>query len=229
MENSFGEKLTKLNQDIKSHLKHSSEKFKLVIVTKSQENREISEVIKLGYKVFGENYVDEALKKMEHFKKYDIEWHFIGRVQSNKIKKICKHFDWVQTICSEKHAIMLDNECQKIKKNMNICIQINIDNESSKSGIKVDNLNNFIVKIAELKNIKIRGLMAIPSKPNILKEKTDSYNILKLAFEKFNNEMKNFDTLSIGMSNDYIYALQNGSTMLRIGQYIFGERKKDER
>ena len=67
--------------------------------------------------------------------------------------------------------------------------------------------------------------MAIPSKANILKEKTDSYNILKLAFEKFNNEMKNFDTLSIGMSNDYIYALQNGSTMLRIGQYIFGERK----
>ena len=71
MENSFGEKLIKLNQDIKSHLKHSSEKFKLVIVTKSQENREISEVIKLGYKVFGENYVDEALKKMEHFKNYD--------------------------------------------------------------------------------------------------------------------------------------------------------------
>ena len=224
MENSFGEKLTKLNQDIKSHLKHSSEKFKLVIVTKSQENREISEVIKLGYKVFGENYVDEALKKMEHFKNYDIEWHFIGRVQSNKIKKICKHFDWVQTICSEKHAVMLDDECQKIKKNMNICVQINIDNEQSKSGIQIDNLNDFIKNISNLKNIVIRGLMAIPSKANILKDKTDSYTILRLAFEKLNTDMKNFDTLSIGMSNDFKIALQHGSNMLRIGQHIFGKR-----
>ena len=224
MENSFGEKLIKLNQDIKSHLKHSSEKFKLVIVTKSQENREISEVIKLGYKVFGENYVDEALKKMEHFKNYDIEWHFIGRVQSNKIKKICKHFDWVQTICSEKHAIMLDDECQKIKKNMNICVQINIDNEQLKSGIQIDNLNDFIKNISNLKNIVIRGLMAIPSKTNILKDKVDSYTILRLAFEKLNTEMKNFDTLSIGMSNDFKIALQHGSNMLRIGQHIFGKR-----
>ena len=188
-------------------------------------DKEISEIIKLGHKVFAENYVEEAIKKIDHFKKKDLEWHFIGRIQSNKVKKICKYFDWVQTICSERHATILDNECQKMNKNMNICIQINIDNEESKSGIQINNLNNFIKNISSLKNITIRGLMAIPSKTNILKEKEDSYTILRLAFEKLNTEMKDFDTLSIGMSNDYICALQNGSTMLRIGQYIFGERK----
>ncbi len=225
MEKNFSEKLKNLDQEIKSHLKHPYENFKLVIVTKKQDNKEISEIIKLGYRIFAENYVDESLSKIEYFKKKNLEWHFIGRIQSNKIKKICKYFDWVQTICSEKHAVILDNECQKINKNMNICIQINIDNEESKSGIQINELNSFIKNISKLKNLTIRGLMAIPSKTNILKEKQDSYTILRLAFEKLTAEMKNFDTLSIGMSNDYICALQNGSTMLRIGQYIFGERK----
>ena len=225
MDINFSEKLQNLNQEIKKHLKCPYENFKLIIVTKTQDNKEISEIIKLGHKVFAENYVEEAIKKIDHFKKKDLEWHFIGRIQSNKVKKICKYFDWVQTICSERHATILDNECQKMNKNMNICIQINIDNDESKSGIQINNLNNFIKNISSLKNITIRGLMAIPSKTNILKEKEDSYTILRLAFEKLNTEMKDFDTLSIGMSNDYICALQNGSTMLRIGQYIFGERK----
>ena len=225
MEKIFSEKLKNLDQEIKSHLKCPYKNFKLVIVTKTQNNKEISEIIKLGYRIFAENYVDEGLRKIEYFKKKNLEWHFIGRIQSNKIKKICKYFDWVQTICSEKHAVILDNECQKINKNMNICIQINIDNEESKSGIQINDLNSFVKNISKLKNLTIRGLMAIPSKTNILKEKEDSYTILRLAFEKLTTEMKNFDTLSIGMSNDYICALQNGSTMLRIGQYIFGERK----
>jgi pyridoxal phosphate enzyme (YggS family) len=224
MNDTYGKKLTFLNQDIKKYLKYPIERFKLVIVTKSQEKQKISKILNYGCKTFGENYVDEAIKKIEFFKENDIEWHFIGKIQSNKIKKLCKYFDWVQTVCSEEHAIKLNNECQKSNKCMNICIQINIDDEPTKSGINILDLDDFIMKIDKLKNISIRGLMAIPSKSNTLKECSDSYNILRLAFEKYKNENKVFDTLSLGMSNDYLIALKSGSTMLRIGQYIFGER-----
>ena len=159
-------------------------------------------------------------------KDHKAEWHFIGKIQSNKIKKLCKYFDWVQTICSQKHAIILNNECQKNDKLMNVCIQINLDNEASKSGINLSSLDEFLGGLDDLKYVLIRGLMAIPKKSNILKENQDSYNILRLAFEKHKKERENFDTLSIGMSGDYINALKNGSTMLRIGQHIFGVRKK---
>ncbi|MFT4516731.1 MAG: pyridoxal phosphate enzyme (YggS family) [Gammaproteobacteria bacterium] len=215
--------LSKIDSDIE---KISIDKTtKLIIVSKSQPISSIRELIKSGYHIYGENYLDEAIKKIEEIDDNNLEWHFIGRIQSNKIKKIAKYFNWVQTISSEKHARLLNEECQKLEKKLNICVQINIDNEESKAGIMINEIDEFLNNISKYEYLSLRGIMAIPSKLNALKENVNSYNILKLKYDKLSNKYKNIDTLSLGMSNDYKLALSKGSNMIRIGSLIFGERK----
>jgi len=215
--------LSKIDSDIE---KISIDKTtKLIIVSKSQPISSIRELIKSGYHIYGENYLDEAIKKIEEIDDNNLEWHFIGRIQSNKIKKIAKYFNWVQTISSEKHARLLNEECQKLEKKLNICVQINIDNEESKAGIMINETDEFLNNISKYEYLSLRGIMAIPSKLNALKENVNSYNILKLKYDKLSNKYKNIDTLSLGMSNDYKLALSKGSNMIRIGSLIFGERK----
>ena len=215
--------LSKIDSDIE---KISIDKTtKLIIVSKSQPISSIRELIKSGYHIYGENYLDEAIKKIEEIDDNNLEWHFIGRIQSNKIKKIAKNFSWVQTVSSEKHARLLNEECQKLEKKLNICVQINIDNEESKAGIMINEIDEFLNNISKYEYLSLRGIMAIPSKLNALKENVNSYNILKLKYDKLSNKYKNIDTLSLGMSNDYKLALSKGSNMIRIGSLIFGERK----
>ena len=215
--------LSRINSDIKR--KSIDKTVRLIIVSKSQPISSIRELIKSGYHIYGENYLDEAIKKIEEIDNNNLEWHFIGRIQSNKIKKIAKYFNWVQTISSEKHARLLNEECQKLEKKLNICVQINIDNEESKAGIMINEIDEFLNNISKYEYLSLRGIMAIPSKLNALKENVNSYNILKLKYDKLSNKYKNIDTLSLGMSNDYKLALSKGSNMIRIGSLIFGERK----
>ena len=215
--------LSRINSDIES--KSIDKTARLIIVSKSQPISSIRELIKSGYHMYGENYLDEAIKKIEEIDNNNLEWHFIGRIQSNKIKKIVKYFNWVQTISSEKHARLLNEECQKLEKKLNICVQINIDNEESKAGIMINEIDEFLNNISKYEYLSLRGIMAIPSKLNALKENVNSYNILKLKYDKLSNKYKNIDTLSLGMSNDYKLALSKGSNMIRIGSLIFGERK----
>ena len=215
--------LSRINSDIE---RTSIDKtVRLIIVSKSQPISSIKELMKSGYHIYGENYLDEAIKKIEDIDNNNLEWHFIGRIQSNKIKKIVKYFNWVQTISSEKHARLLNEECQKLEKKLNICVQINIDNEESKAGIMINEIDEFLNNISKYEYLSLRGIMAIPSKLNALKENVNSYNILKLKYDKLSNKYKNIDTLSLGMSNDYKLALSKGSNMIRIGSLIFGERK----
>ena len=205
--------LSKIDSDIE---KTSIDKTaRLIIVSKSQPISSIRELIKSGYHMYGENYLDEAIKKIEEIDNNNLEWHFIGRIQSNKIKKIAKYFNWVQTISSEKHARLLNEECQKLEKKLNICVQINIDNEESKAGIMINEIDEFLNNISKYEYSKL----------NALKENVNSYNILKLKYDKLSNKYKNIDTLSLGMSNDYKLALSKGSNMIRIGSLIFGKRK----
>ena len=215
--------LSRINSDIER--KSIDKTARLIIVSKSQPISSIRELIKSGYHIYGENYLDEAIKKIEEIDNNNLEWHFIGRIQSNKIKKIVKYFNWVQTISSEKHARLLNEECQKLEKKLNICVQINIDNEESKAGIMINEIDEFLNNISKYEYLSLRGIMAIPSKLNALKENVNSYNILKLKYDKLSNKYKNIDTLSLGMSNDYKLALSKGSNMIRIGSLIFGERK----
>ena len=198
---------------------------KLVIVSKAQKVENIKKLIDMGHYIYGENYSEEAIKKITIINNDRVEWHYIGKIQSNKIRKISKYFDWVQTISSEKHAKILNDECNDISKTMNICVQVNIDNEDSKSGINISQIQDFYESIVKYKNLNIRGLMAIPSRVNALKANINSYNILESEFSKLKQKYKDIDTLSVGMSNDYQLALKYGANMIRIGSLIFGERK----
>ncbi len=224
MNDDFEKVLLEIKSVLNSYQKKDGKEKKLVIVSKSQITQNLQKVIGHNYLEFGENYVDEGIKKIEELNNKKLKWHFIGNIQSNKIKKIVKYFDWIQTLSSLKHARLIDNECIKQNKKINICIQINIDDEHSKGGIKVDEIGLFLNGIASYENLIIRGIMSIPSKSNTLKEKVNSYSILKLEYDKLANIYKSIDTLSLGMSDDYKVALDNGSNMIRIGTLIFGKR-----
>ncbi len=197
--------------------KDYKKKIKLVAVSKNQDYKKVLMLSKLGQRDFGENYVDEAYEKINSVSDSSIRWHFIGRIQSNKINKICNLFDWVQTISSEKHLNKINDACKTINKVMNICIQINIDHEDSKSGIQIEDYEKLSKKARALECVKLRGIMTIP-KVGI---STDD------AFAKMNTlyvKHDYLDTLSMGMSSDFLSAIENGANMLRIGQEIFGKR-----
>ena len=190
---------------------------KLITVSKNQSYEKIIELKRLGQNDFGENYVDEAYEKNIKISDTSISWHFIGKVQSNKIKKICTLFDWIHTVSSSQHAIKINDSCNTLNKTMNICIQINIDSEDSKNGIMLDEYDNLSSSIENLSNIKLRGIMAIPKAGN---DSTEAFSKMYKLYKKH----LNLDTLSMGMSSDFISAIENGSNMLRIGQEIFGKR-----
>tara|TARA_B100000035_G_scaffold286459_1_gene270804 strand:+ start:379 stop:1035 length:657 start_codon:yes stop_codon:yes gene_type:complete len=189
----------------------------LVVVSKKQSIEKIITLNDLGQIDFGENYVDEAEEKISGINTDRITWHFIGRIQSNKIKKICSLFGWVHTISSKKHLIKMNEICKSMNKIMNICIQINIDNDDNKAGIALENYENFIMNLHDLRHVRLRGIMTIPQNNS---SSQNSFSRMNDLFKK-NNEL---DTLSMGMSRDYISAIENGANMLRIGQGIFGER-----
>ena len=192
-------------------------KIRLVVVSKKQDPEKIVTLRKLGQKDFGENYVDEAYEKINSIADDSITWHFIGRIQSNKIKKICDLFSWVHTISSEKHLIKINETCMDINKVMNICVQINIDCEESKDGIYFEDFQQLSSHALELKYVKLRGIMAIPRAD---KPPDHSFSKMSSLYHKHNY----LDTLSMGMSSDFLTAIENDANMLRIGQEIFGKR-----
>ena len=195
----------------------NNRKICLMVVSKKQSIEKIIALNDLGQIDFGENYVEEAEGKINELDTDKITWHFIGRIQSNKIKKICSLFSWIHTISSKKHLIKVNEICKSMSKIMNICIQINIDNEDSKGGITLEDYENFIMNLYDLSHVRLRGIMTIPQ------NKSSSQN----SFSRMNDLYKRYndlDTLSMGMSGDYVSAIENGANMLRIGQGIFGER-----
>ena len=191
--------------------------IRLIVVSKTQNPEKIITLNNLGQTDFGENYVDEAHEKINFMKNSNITWHFIGKIQSNKIKMICNLFDWVHTISSEKHAKKINEISKSMNKVMNVCIQINIDNEQTKGGITLEEYDKFSSSLYGLQNIKLRGLMTIP-RSDIPSE--ESFARMYDLYKK--NDY--LDTLSMGMSSDFVTAIENGANMLRIGQEIFGKR-----
>tara|TARA_B100001287_G_scaffold273148_1_gene276055 strand:- start:1007 stop:1687 length:681 start_codon:yes stop_codon:yes gene_type:complete len=226
MNNTYLDNLAKISMDIKNASLKSGDNVKLVLVSKSQKKESIENIYRLGYRCFGENYLQEAREKIESLKSYDIEWHFIGRIQSNKIKEIVKLFDWIHTVSSKKHIEMIDRFSRKFKKNMNVCVQINIDGEETKSGLNLNQIDDFMSSSGDYNNIKMRGIMAIPSKANALEKKGQSYALLSEKFTELRAKFMNFDTLSLGMSNDYKLALAHNANLIRIGTLVFGARQK---
>ena len=219
--------LHKINQDIEENCKLSGRKTDEVILvgaSKAQTIDSIREAYESGLTHFGENYLQEAEEKIENLSK-DLVWHYIGSIQSRKAKRIAEIFDWVHTVDSLKVAMKLNDSRPKSRGFLNVCIQLNIDNEASKSGLDLKEIDSFIEQTRGLENLKIRGLMVIPRPREALREQREVFGMVKDIFLTLNEKRNNFDTLSMGMSSDYAAAIQEGATMLRIGTGIFGPRK----
>ena len=219
--------IQKINSEIKKNCELSGkdpEKLVLIGASKSQSVEKIQEAYEAGLKNFGENYLQEAESKIGKLSK-TIIWHFIGSVQSRKAKKIAEIFDWVHTLDSLKVARKLNDARPKSKGALNVCIQVNIDLEESKSGIHEKDLENFLEETLSLENIKVRGLMAIPRPRPTIEEQKEIFNKIEKRFASLSKKVIGFDTLSMGMSTDYGAAIQEGATMIRIGTGIFGPRK----
>ena len=193
----------------------------LLAVSKGQGVERISEAVAAGQKAFGENYVQEAVQKMQHLPA--LEWHLIGPLQSNKTRVAAERFDWVQTIASEKVARRLSESRPAHLAPLNILIQVNVSAEKSKSGVALHEARNLASVIAAMPRLRLRGLMAIPE-PGA---PCSRYQEVKKAFDSLKDDFA-FDTLSMGMSDDLDIALEEGATMVRIGTSIFGPRLKQQ-
>jgi pyridoxal phosphate enzyme (YggS family) len=221
----------KILQDIETCSK--SKKVKIVAVSKTKSSHEIIELYNLGQKDFAENYAQEAASKINFIntshKNIKITWHYIGKIQSNKIKLITKYFDWIQSIDNTSKAKKINIAAQDLDKKINILLQINLQADQAKNGIEnnIDTIFNIVENILPLANLNLKGLMCIL-------QQAENYNfdnnyqyfksladILNLINQKYNIDL---DTLSMGMSNDYQAAIAAGSNMIRIGTKLFGDR-----
>ena len=196
----------------------------LLAVSKSQSIEKIKIAVIRGQKLFGENYLQEALPKINSLQAYDLEWHFIGSVQTNKVRLIATNFAWVHSISSLKIAEQLDRYRASTLSPLNICIQINISEEISKSGVSLSDLPKFAFVVNQFDRLRLRGLMAIPANYGDFERQKRVFEKLKIAQRQLIEKGVLLDVLSIGMTHDFRAAIAAGSTMVRIGTGIFGSR-----
>ena len=195
----------------------------LLAVSKTKSAKDIAAAYQAGQRHFGESYCQEALKKQQELGAFDITWHFIGPVQSNKTKVLATHFAWVHSVDSLKIAKRLSEQRPIALPPLNICLQVNISGEKSKSGITLTELPQLCELVSELPNIKLRGVMAIPMPEEDFELQRQPYKTLYQAVAKLNNPELN--TYSFGMSGDLNAAIAEGATIVRIGTALFGARE----
>lgn len=195
----------------------SGQRVQLVAVSKTQSVQTIKQAHQAGQRHFGENYLQEALPKIKVLQDCEIIWHFIGAVQSNKTREVAQNFSWVHSIERFKIARRLSEQRPHNLSVLNICLQVNIDNSPTKSGVSVAVLPDLIKEVQVLPRIRLRGLMCMPDPQNV----QNSFKKIQQLFKQY----PTFDTLSMGTSADIDLALKYGTTMLRVGQGIFGVRK----
>ena len=226
-------------QKVRLGIKLACEKFgrdpdhvALLAVSKTKPVSMIESAIALGQTHFGENYLQDALTKIEEIKNQaklpKPIWHYIGAIQSNKTRPIAEHFDWVHTVSSHKIAKRLSDQRPSHMQPLNILLQVNIDAEPTKSGVKPEQLLELIQTILELPGIQLRGLMAIPAPASEFESQRAPFKALgdlkQQCIAELGSELQGFDQLSMGMTGDLEAAIAEGATWLRIGTAIFGER-----
>ena len=220
-------KIKKLNLEINEICRNFGKEVNEITIlaaSKSQSIEKIEEAFNGGIRNFGENYLQEAEPKIDSLNK-EVIWHFIGAIQTRKAKRIAEIFDWVHTVDSLKLAKKLNDSRPESQEPLKVCVQLNIDEEDSKAGIKVHELETFLSEVSGLKNLDVKGLMVIPKPRNSLEEQHSIFKEIKEIFDSLNQKGINMDTLSMGMSSDYGPAIKEGSTIVRIGTGIFGLRK----
>lgn len=197
---------------------------KLLAVSKKQSIEKILEAHKIGQKDFAENYVEEALPKIKLLKDYDIAWHFIGRIQTNKAKQISEHFSFVHSITRFIEAKKLNDYRPLHLPALNICLQVNVSGDENKQGLIFEEVFELANAVKKFPRLCLRGLMTILKDEKDYEKQYDWFMLLSNLFNELNQRGFNLDILSMGMSEDMQAAIAAGSTMVRIGRGIFGER-----
>ena len=216
--------------------KREPEDIQLLAVSKTFPAIAVEEAMHAGQTAFGENYVQEGVEKIQQLAKLRpwLEWHFIGPLQSNKTRDVAEHFDWVHSIDRLKIAERLSTQRGEFHEagDLQVCVQINVSEEESKSGLALDEVEALCNAIAKLPHLALRGLMAIPAPTDDVSQQHRAFAAIRECFvgikAKHSNDLGYdfFDTLSMGMSDDMEAAIAEGSTMVRIGCAIVGKRDK---
>ena len=196
----------------------------LLAVSKTKPAALIEAASAAGQRCFGENYAQEAVEKAEALKHLNLEWHFIGPIQSNKTRGLATHMDWIHTVERAKIARRLNDQRPDGMAPLNICLQVNISGEASKAGILPTEVLDLADAISVLPRLRLRGLMAIPAPSEGIDAQRKPFKALKDLWEELKNTFPELDTLSMGMSGDLEAAVLEGATIVRIGTDVFGAR-----
>lgn len=196
----------------------------LLAVSKTQPAEAVAALAELGQRAFGENYVQEAVAKIQALPGRELEWHLIGHLQSNKCRQAAEHFDWVQSIDRARLLEPLDRFRTDARAPLNLLIQVNIDAEAGKDGCTPAQVPALAAEIGRHRNLTLRGLMAIPEPSPDLPRRRASFGRMRRLFDELASQHPGIDTLSMGMSEDYLLAIEEGATMVRVGSALFGPR-----
>ena len=225
--------IAKSLQSLKGQITEAERRFgrrpgsvELLAVSKVHTAAAIREAYSAGQHAFGENYLQEALVKMHELVGLDLEWHFIGPIQSNKTRLIAEHFHWVHSVDRLKIARRLSEQRSENLPPLNVCVQVNVSGERSKSGVTLDEVPDLVLAVAELPRVHLRGLMTIPHPRAEFNAQRAPYRLLRAALERLSASGTPLDTLSMGMTADMEAAIAEGATIVRVGTAIFGARDK---
>lgn len=196
----------------------------LLAVSKTFPAEAVREAFQGGQCAFGENYLQEALDKIALLNDLPLEWHFIGPIQSNKTRPIAEHFAWVHSVDRLKVAQRLSEQRPATMPPLNICLQVNVSGEESKSGVAMNEAAQLAQEVSQLPHLKLRGLMSIPAPASVESEQRGAFAKMRVLLAQLNEQGLSLDTLSMGMSHDFPAAIKEGSTIVRIGTAIFGTR-----
>jgi pyridoxal phosphate enzyme (YggS family) len=198
---------------------------RLLAVSKTRPAEDIRALYAAGQRAFGENYVQEAEAKMTELADLAIEWHHIGRIQSNKTRALAERFHWVHGITEEQQARRLSRQRPPGLPPLDVCIQVNVSNEATKAGVAVAKLKPLAQAIAALPNLRLRGLMAIPEPATDAASQRRPFRDLREMLDRLRAAGLEVDTLSMGMSDDLEAAVLEGATIVRVGTALFGPRR----
>jgi pyridoxal phosphate enzyme (YggS family) len=201
-----------------------AEEIRLLAVSKKKPAEAVLEAYAAGQRDFGENFVQEGVAKIAAVARDDAVWHFIGHLQTNKTKAVAQHFQWVHTIERLKIARRLSAQRPADAADLNICIEVNIDAEASKSGVAAGHVAELAAAVADLPRLRLRGLMCLPAIRDDFEAQRRPFARLRELLEELNRSGMQLDTLSMGMTADYAAAIREGATIVRIGTAIFGAR-----
>ncbi len=197
----------------------------VLAVSKTFDHLAVLEAMQTGQRDFGENYLQEALDKQQAVARPELIWHFVGPIQSNKTRGIAENFAWAHSLDRLKIAERLSAQRPMSASPLNVCIEVNVSGEASKSGVLPDALASFVDEVAALPQLKLRGLMAIPAPTTDSVQQRAAFWQVRELFDALNQHGHHLDTLSMGMSADLEAAIAEGATLVRIGTAIFGKRE----